>query len=110
MNNSLEENMAEKNQLTEEKYHKMKETEANLVRDLQEVVKDPTQEKDLSTAIFKNHQKWLQIIMPNYSTKIHLAIVNAYDNDTRYQSYYDDKAGKGATKILSKTVKNHLEK
>nr|WP_294602722.1 TipAS antibiotic-recognition domain-containing protein [uncultured Lactobacillus sp.] len=106
----MEENMAEKNQLTEEKYHKMKETEANLVRDLQEVVKDPTQEKDLSTAIFKNHQKWLQIIMPNYSTKIHLAIVNAYDNDTRYQSYYDDKAGKGATKILSKTVKNHLEK
>lgn len=102
--------MAEKNQLTEEKYHKMKETEANLVRDLQEVVKDPTQEKDLSTAIFKNHQKWLQIIMPNYSTKIHLAIVNAYDNDTRYQSYYDDKAGKGATKILSKIVKNHLEK
>lgn len=102
--------MAEKNQLTEEKYHKMKETEVNLVRDLQEVVKDPTQEKDLSTAIFKNHQKWLQIIMPNYSTKIHLAIVNAYDNDTRYQSYYDDKAGKGATKILSKTVKNHLEK
>ncbi|WP_294836773.1 TipAS antibiotic-recognition domain-containing protein [uncultured Lactobacillus sp.] len=106
----MEENMAEKNQLTEEKYHKMKETEVNLVRDLQEVVKDPTQEKDLSTAIFKNHQKWLQIIMPNYSTKIHLAIVNAYDNDTRYQSYYDDKAGKGATKILSKIVKNHLEK
>ena len=102
--------MAEKNQLTEEKYHKMKETEANLVRDLQGVVNDPKKEKDLSTAIFKNHQKWLQIIMPNYSTKIHLAIVNAYDNDTRYQSYYDDKAGKGATKILSKIVKNHLEK
>lgn len=102
--------MAKTNQLTEEKYHKMKETEADLVRDLQAVVNDPKQEKVLSAAILKNHQKWLQIIMPNYSTKIHLSIVNAYDNDTRYQYYYDDKAGKGATKILSKIVKEHLEK
>jgi len=102
--------MAEKNQLTEEKYHKMKQTEADLVRNLQAVVNDPKKEKALSEAIFTNHQKWLQIIMPNYSTKIHLGIANAYNNDTRYQSYYDDKAGKGATKILSRIVKQHLEK
>lgn len=48
--------------------------------------------------------------MPNYSPEIHLGIVSAYDTDTRYQSYYDDKAGKGATKILSRIVKKHLAK
>ncbi|RMC55362.1 TipAS antibiotic-recognition domain-containing protein [Lactobacillus sp. ESL0261] len=102
--------MSESNEFTEAKYNKMKQTEADLVRDLQEVVKDPAKEAALSDAIFKNHQHWLQIVMPNYSTKIHLGIVNAYDNDTRYQSYYDDKAGKGATKILSRIVKKHLDK
>ncbi|MCX0290425.1 TipAS antibiotic-recognition domain-containing protein [Lactobacillus kullabergensis] len=102
--------MAEKSQFTEAKYNKMKQTEADLVRDLQAIVKDPSKEADLSDDVFTKHQIWLRIIMPNYSSKIHLGIVNAYDNDTRYQSYYDDKAGKGATKILSRIVKKHLAK
>ena len=102
--------MSEKSQFTEAKYNKMKQTEADLVRDLQAIVKDPSKEADLSDDVFTKHQNWLRIIMPNYSSKIHLGIVDAYDNDTRYQSYYDDKAGKGATKILSRIVKKHLAK
>ena len=102
--------MSEKSQFTEAKYNKMKQTEADLVRDLQAIVKDPSKETDLSDDVFTKHQNWLRIIMPNYSRKIHLGIVDAYDKDTRYQSYYDDKAGKGATKILSRIVKKHLAK
>lgn len=102
--------MSESSQFSEEKYNKMKQTEADLVRDLQAIVKDPSKEVDLGDDVFKKHQNWLRIIMPNYSSKIHLGIVDAYDKDTRYQSYYDDKAGKGATKILSRIVKKHLAK
>ncbi|AWM75422.1 TipAS antibiotic-recognition domain-containing protein [Lactobacillus kullabergensis] len=102
--------MSESSQFSEEKYNKMKQTEADLVRDLQAIVKDPSKEADLGDDAFKKHQNWLRIIMPNYSSKIHLGIVDAYDKDTRYQSYYDDKAGKGATKILSRIVKKHLAK
>ena len=102
--------MSESSQFSEEKYNKLKQTEADLVRDLQAIVKDSSKEADLGDDVFKKHQNWLRIIMPNYSSKIHLGIVDAYDKDTRYQSYYDDKAGKGATKILSRIVKEHLKK
>lgn len=93
---------------SEEKFNQMKATEADLVRELQQVVKDPSKETELSDTIFQNHQKWLKIIMPNYTPEIHLGIVNGYETDERYQSYYDNKAGKGATKILIKIVKAHL--
>lgn len=106
----MEEKMTKADQFTDEKYNLMKQTEADLIRDLQAVVKEPEKEAELSAEIFKKHQKWLQIIMPNYSPEIHLGIVSAYDTDTRYQSYYDDKAGKGATKILTRIVKKHLAK
>lgn len=96
-------------QFSDEKFNKMKTTEADLVRDLQAVVKEPSKLSALSDAIFTNHQNWLKIIMPNYSKEIHLGIVNGYENDERYQSYYDDKAGKGATKILIDVVKQHLK-
>ncbi|WEV40779.1 TipAS antibiotic-recognition domain-containing protein [Lactobacillus sp. ESL0681] len=94
----------------EQNYNKLKQTEANLIRNLQAAVKDPSKISKLSNAIFQNHQDWLKVIMPNYSEKIHLGIINGYETDERYQSYYDDKAGKGATKILIKVVKDHLAK
>lgn len=97
-------------QMTEKIYNKMKQTEADLIRDLQAIVKDPTKKDNLSDKVFKNHQAWLKIIMPNYSPELHLGIVNGYETDKRYQSYYDDKAGKGATKILVAIVKDHLKK
>ena len=71
--------MSESSQFSEEKYNKMKQTEADLVRDLQAIVKDPSKEADLGDDVFKKHQNWLRIIMPNYSSKIHLGIVDAYD-------------------------------
>ncbi|MCO6530621.1 MAG: TipAS antibiotic-recognition domain-containing protein [Lactobacillus sp.] len=95
---------------SDENFNRMKTIEADLVRNLQEVVKDPSTESKLSDAIFTDHQNWLKVIMPNYSTEIHLGIVDGYESDERYQSYYDDKAGKGATKILIKIVKDHLQK
>jgi hypothetical protein len=102
-------NMTKKaDQQTEKNFNKMKVTEADLVRDLQAVVKDPSQISKLSDKIFQNHQKWLKTIMPNYTPEIHLAIVTSYEKDKRYQSYYDDKAGKGATKALIKIINEHL--
>lgn len=102
--------MEQKDKVIEKNYNQMKQTEADLVRDLQKVVKDPEKESELSDSIFSNHQKWLKIIMPNYSTKIHLGIAESYENDSHFQSYYDDKAGKGATKFLIKIIKQHLAK
>ncbi|BDR60594.1 TipAS antibiotic-recognition domain-containing protein [Lactobacillus xylocopicola] len=97
-------------QITAKNYNKMKETEADLVRDLQAVVKDASKEASLSDEIFQKHQDWLKLIMPNYSPEIHLGIIKGYENIERYQSYYDNKAGKGATNILIKIVKAHLAK
>lgn len=96
-------------QLNEDIYNKMKDTEADLIRALQAIVEDPTKKNDLSDIVFKNHQTWLKIIMPNYSPDLHLGIIKGYEADKRYQSYYDDKAGKGATKILVEIVKDHLK-
>lgn len=95
---------------SEGNFNQMKTIEADLVRELQQVVKNPSKKAELSDAIFKNHQNWLKIIIPNYSSKIHLGIIDGYENDKRYQSYYDDKAGKGASKILISVVKEHLVK
>ncbi|WEV70253.1 TipAS antibiotic-recognition domain-containing protein [Lactobacillus sp. ESL0785] len=96
--------------ITEKKFNQLKGTEADLVRDLQKVVQEPTKEAELSDDIFNNHQAWLKVIMPNYSPEIHLGIIKGYETDSRYESYYDDKAGKGATKILIRIVKQHLAK
>ncbi|RHW50612.1 hypothetical protein DS833_04880 [Lactobacillus bombicola] len=104
-------NMSKKaDKFAEEKFNKLKKSEADLVRDLQTVISHPEEENKLSKQIFQNHQTWLKIIMPNYSPEIHLSIVNSYQCDKRYRSYYDDKAGKGATKILIKSVKKYLTK
>ena len=54
--------MTKADQFTDEKYNLMKQTEADLIRDLQAVVKEPEKETELSAEIFKKHQKWLQII------------------------------------------------
>lgn len=95
---------------SEEKFNNLKITEADLIRDLQAVVKNPDKEADLKDDIFKNHQKWLKLVMPNYIPEVHLELVNSYEQNERYQSYYDDKAGKGAAKILISVVKEHLTK
>lgn len=46
--------MTKADQFTDEKYNLMKQTEADLIRDLQAVVKEPEKEAELSAEIFKN--------------------------------------------------------
>ncbi|WP_063507716.1 TipAS antibiotic-recognition domain-containing protein [Lactobacillus acetotolerans] len=95
---------------SKKRYDKLKETETDLVKNLETVLRDPSREDKLSDQIFRDHQTWLQIVMPNYSPKLHLSIIKLYETEPRFQDYYDHKAGKGATKILVKAVKEHLNK
>jgi len=95
---------------SKERYNKLKETETDLVKNLETVLRDPSREEKLSDQIFRDHQTWLQIVMPNYSPKLHLSIIKLYETEPRFQDYYDHKTGKGATKILIKAVKEHLSK
>lgn len=97
-------------EMSKERYNKLKETETDLVRNLETVLRDPSREEKLSDQIFRDHQTWLQIVMPNYSPKLHLSIIKLYETEPRFQDYYDHKTGKGATKILIKAVKEHLSK
>ncbi|MDF7639038.1 MerR family transcriptional regulator [Lactobacillus sp. ESL0791] len=106
----IEKSNEQLSKMTEAKFNELKEIETQLVNHLQSVLKNPEKEPELGYEIFSEHQQWLRIIMPNYSLKIHLGIITAYENDSRYQDYYDEKAGNGATRLLVKIVKENLEK
>ncbi|MDF7639036.1 TipAS antibiotic-recognition domain-containing protein [Lactobacillus sp. ESL0791] len=96
--------------MTETRFDELKKTEAGLVNNLHLVLQNPEKEDELSDTIFAEHQNWLKLIMPNYSTKIHQELIKKYDTDPQYQYYYDEKAGKGATKILVRIAKKYLGK
>lgn len=74
--------------------------EHQLIGDLKTILREPDKKETLASQIFKLHQAWIQIIMPNYSLQIHRGIAQIYLSDKRFQAYYDQKAGSGATKML----------
>jgi len=58
---------------------------------------DPSSDK--AQLACKLHKEWIMKYWPSYSKEAHLGLVEMYNSDDRFKSYYE-KIGEGATKLL----------
>lgn len=68
---------------------------------------DPTGEA--ATKLARMHERWIRIHWgEGYSREAHLDLVRHYMVDSRYRSYYEDAAGKGALEFLVEVLEAYL--
>ncbi|MCV3296594.1 MAG: MerR family transcriptional regulator [Oenococcus sp.] len=59
--------------------------------------------------VFEDHKSWLKMTWTSYSPATHRGLAEMYLQDNRFQSYYDDKVGVGATALLCKIIKKYAK-
>ncbi|WEV50586.1 MerR family transcriptional regulator [Lactobacillus sp. ESL0731] len=94
--------------ISESSYRGLVNNETKLIQNLHTVLLNPEKEAELKESIFAEHQAWLKQLLPQYSTKIHLGIIQLYQCDSRFSAYYDKRAGAGATDLLVKICRSFL--
>lgn len=80
-------------ELSQAEYQQMQTTEADLARDLQCYLQNPSVPSALAQQIFTAHQTWLQLASPKYSLAMHRGIVALYVADERFTAYYTALVG-----------------
>ncbi|MGL5634123.1 MAG: MerR family transcriptional regulator [Sarcina sp.] len=92
--------------LRQEDFDKMNMVESKLFLLLEKV----NMNQDINSAeakeIFNLHKEWLSFTI-RYSKNVHVGIAKMYTLDERFTKYYDDKSGKGATKVLEAIVEKY---
>lgn len=91
--------------LTEEQYQKMNETEKNLISLLRSSLSADADVSEVKRKLVDLHKEWLSYTWPSYSVEAHKGLAEMYLVDERFTAYYDEKAGKGATKLLAEAIK-----
>ncbi|GEK29314.1 MerR family transcriptional regulator [Furfurilactobacillus siliginis] len=90
--------------LTKDQYDQMQTLEQQLFTDLRTYVADGETDTKLAQRIFETHRDWLKITWPKYSATAHRGLGDLYANDSRFASYYDDRAGAHAASALTKII------
>lgn len=83
--------------LTEDQYEEMTQVEQQLFQLLSQQTADDKQ-------IVALHKKWLSFSWSTYTIAMHEGLVMGYLADERFITYYDSKAGVGATQKLYEAV------
>jgi len=92
--------------LSEADYQAMQATEAQLLTDLKT---KPALASPIARRIYQNHKKWLSYNWPTYTAAMHRNLAAMYQADDRFQSYYDDRAGQGATALLCQIITHYAQ-
>lgn len=92
--------------LSEGDYQTMQATETALLTDLKT---RPAVDSPLAHKIYEAHKKWLSYSWPTYSAAMHRNLATMYQADERFQSYYDDRAGQGATALLCQIIEHYAQ-
>lgn len=102
---TVKESNAKMMKLTEEEYNEMEKTSAEILRLLEDAVKneeDPT--GGAGVKIAELHKKWLGFTWASYSKEAHAGLAQMYVDDERFTAYYD-KNIKGCAQFLCDAVK-----
>lgn len=91
-------------QLSVEQFTVMQQTEQQLIELLKTTLANSETIIANQATIYQLHKQWLTYTWPNYSTAAHRGLADMYLADERFTSYYDERAGKGATQILRDSI------
>jgi len=90
-------------------YADMQATEQQLIADLKTVLASG----DLTTAtakrVYTNHRKWLSYSWSTYTATMHRNLAQMYAADDRFQAYYDERAGQGASAMLCAIIDRYAQ-
>ncbi|MGN7479663.1 MerR family transcriptional regulator [Solibacillus silvestris] len=91
--------------MTEEQYEAMQQLEKQLFERLKEAMGlgDATSAIAMETA--ELHKRWLSFSWAKYTKEAHAGLAHMYMEDERFTSYYDERAGAGATRFLCDAIK-----
>ena len=92
--------------LSQADYTTMQTTEAQLLADLKT---RPALDSPVSQRIYDAHKRWLCYSWSNYSAEMHRNLAAMYQADDRFQSYYDNRAGQGAAKLLCQIIDRYAK-
>ena len=87
--------------LSQADYAAMQAIEVQLLADLKS---RPALDSPVAQRIYDAHKRWLRYSWSNYSAEMHRNLAAMYQADDRFQSYYDDRAGQGAAKLLCQII------
>lgn len=95
--------------LSEEDFQKMKQTEEDMFAALIEVQRTKDLTSKAASTVYEKHKEWLSFTWNFYTKEAHANLAQMYVNDERFTSYYEERAGKGAAKLLCDIITEHTK-
>ena len=106
-NDAIEESYSKVLKLNESEELKMNQIETELIENLVEISENQNINEEKEKAIFEKHKQWISFTM-KYNKEVHKSLAEMYIVDERFSKYYDDKAGKKVTTILSSIIIKYI--
>jgi len=90
-------------------YAAMQATEQQLIADLKVVLASGDMTTTTAKRVYRNHKKWLSYTWPKYTAAMHRNLALMYQADERFQAYYDERAGQGASAALCAIIERFAQ-
>ncbi|RRK11373.1 MerR family transcriptional regulator [Lactiplantibacillus garii] len=88
-------------------YQQMTTVETELIKELKHGLTVTNLDDTTAQRIYTLHRQWLGFTWPKYSAAMHRGLAEMYLADHRFQKYYDDRAGAGATALLVQSIRKN---
>lgn len=95
--------------LSEEDFKRMQETETDMFKSLEVVLKNGDLNCTDAKNVYERHKEWLSFSWPSYSKEAHAGLAQMYVDDERFSKYYDDKLGKNSAITLRDIILNYTK-
>lgn len=93
--------------MSEQQFQAATQLEQQLFERLHEAMADADATSDLAIEVAELHKRWLAFYWPKYTKAAHAGLAQMYMADERFVSYYDERAGEGATDFLSAAIAHY---
>ncbi|EHN58157.1 MerR family transcriptional regulator [Oenococcus kitaharae] len=95
--------------MTAADYERFQALEKDLFKQLAALIRTRGLNSPEARQAFEDHKAWLEMTWPQYSAAAHRGLADMYLQDDRFQSYYDNKVGVGATALLCQIIKKYAK-
>ena len=93
--------------LTASEYQRMQAVERDLLAQLTVALGQNALSTSTATSIYQLHRQWLSFTWPQYTAAMHRGLAAMYLADERFQNYYDQRVGAGATALLAQIITDY---
>lgn len=96
--------------LNQEEWNDMNKLEEEIIAQLRSALSDPDPTSPAAKSLAALHARWIRMHWGDgaYSREAHLGLAQGYLADERFRTYYDSRAGEGATEFLVAALKANL--